>query len=123
MVTPELICDQTFAQTCFCAQTPGGQKAVHALCWMGEGRGHLDVPRLVGAQVQALPTPCPVLSAGVGGAGGQHLSFPHVLARFQRVLICKAGTREGVVWQRDPSHGTLSRGPARPRTLTIPWCP
>lgn len=69
MVTPELIYDQTFAQTCFCAQTPGGQKAVHALCWMGEARGHLDVPRLVGAQVQALPTPRPVLSAG--GAGGQ----------------------------------------------------
>ena len=64
MVTPELICDQTFTQTCFCAQTPGGQKAVHALCWMGEARGNLDVPRLVGAQGQALPTPCPVLSAG-----------------------------------------------------------
>ena len=123
-VTPELIYDLTVPHTCSCAQTPGGQKAVHALCWMGEARGTLGWPEAGwGLGASSPDSVSSALGKWGGGVRAQHLRFPHLLAGFQRVLICEAGTREGVVWQCDPSRGTLSRGPARARTLTIPWYP
>lgn len=82
---------------------------MHALCWMGEARGTLGwLEAGWGLGASSPDSVSSALGKWGGGVRAQHLRFPHLLAGFQRVLICEAGTREGVVWQCDPSRGTLS---------------